>query len=71
MLTETDVKRLARLILANESATAYLTGDVSDLPLAFFSTLAVYADNAAAKAGGLVDGQLYRTATGQVMVAYT
>jgi hypothetical protein len=33
-----------------------------------FAILPVYADNAAAGAGGLVQGQFYRTATGQVMV---
>jgi hypothetical protein len=31
----------------------------------------VYADNAAAKAGGLVDGDIYRTATGQLMIVFT
>jgi len=30
----------------------------------------VYADNTAAKAGGLVDGDIYRTATGQLMIAF-
>ena len=30
-----------------------------------------YADNTAAKAGGLVDGQVYRTSTGVLMVVYT
>jgi hypothetical protein len=30
-----------------------------------------YADNAAAKAGGLVDGDVYRTATGALMIVYT
>ena len=32
--------------------------------------LAVYADNAAAIAGGLSVGDIYMTATGQVMVVY-
>ena len=31
----------------------------------------VYADNAAALAGGLKAGDLYRTATGQLMITYT
>jgi hypothetical protein len=31
----------------------------------------VYADNTAAKAGGLVDGDVYRTATGQLMIVFT
>jgi hypothetical protein len=31
----------------------------------------VYADNTAAKAGGLVDGDIYRTATGQLMIVFT
>jgi hypothetical protein len=30
-----------------------------------------YADNAAAKAGGLVDGDVYRTSTGVLMIVYT
>lgn len=33
--------------------------------------LPVYASNAAAKSGGLVDGEFYRTSTGAVMVVYT
>lgn len=33
--------------------------------------LPVFADNAAAKAGLLVDGDLYRTPTGVLMVVYT
>lgn len=33
--------------------------------------LPTYADNTAAKAGGLTDGMLYRTSTGVVMVVYT
>jgi hypothetical protein len=36
-----------------------------------FSGLPVYADNAAALAGGLAVGKAYRTATGVLMVAYT
>jgi hypothetical protein len=31
----------------------------------------IYADNTAAKAGGLVDGDIYRTATGQLMIVFT
>jgi hypothetical protein len=34
------------------------------------ANLPVYANDAAAAAGGLVAGQLYRTSTGQVMVVY-
>lgn len=30
-----------------------------------------FADNAAAKTGGLTDGELYRTATGQLMIVFT
>ncbi len=30
-----------------------------------------YADNAAAKSGGLTDGKLYRTSAGILMVVYT
>ncbi|MBW2081586.1 MAG: hypothetical protein JRI39_00530 [Deltaproteobacteria bacterium] len=33
--------------------------------------LPVYADNASAKSGGLTDGDLYRTSSGQLMVVYT
>ncbi len=36
-----------------------------------FTGTPVYADNAAAKAGGLVDGERYRTSTGVVMEVYT
>ena len=32
--------------------------------------LAVYADNAAALAGGLIAGQMYRTATGDLKIVY-
>jgi hypothetical protein len=35
-----------------------------------FPTLAVYADNTAALAGGLTAGMVYRTATGVLMVTY-
>jgi len=34
-------------------------------------SLPTYANNAAALAGGLVAGELYKTATGTVMVVYT
>lgn len=34
-------------------------------------TPAVYANNAAAKAGGLVDGNVYRKSDGTLMVVYT
>jgi hypothetical protein len=30
-----------------------------------------YADNAAAKTGGLVDGDVYRTSTGDLKIVYT
>ena len=33
--------------------------------------LSIYANNAAAKAGGLIDGDVYRTGTGQLFVVYT
>lgn len=33
-------------------------------------SLPVYADNAAAVAGGMVEGEFYRTSTGSVMVVY-
>jgi len=36
-----------------------------------FSNVAVYADNAAAKTGGLVDGDVYRTSTGDLKIVYT
>jgi len=36
-----------------------------------FSNAPVYADNAAAKAGGLVDGDVYRTSTGDLKIVYT
>lgn len=35
-----------------------------------FASLPVYPDNTTAKAGGLVAGQPYRTATGQLMVTF-
>jgi len=35
-----------------------------------FSSVAVYADNAAAITGGLVAGDVYRTSTGQLMIRY-
>lgn len=36
-----------------------------------FSNVAVYADNTAAKAGGLVDGDVYRQADGTLMIVFT
>ena len=33
--------------------------------------LPVYADNSAAKTGGLVDGDVYRTSTGELRIVYT
>jgi len=36
-----------------------------------FSNVLVYADNAAAKADGLVDGDVYRTSTGDLKIVYT
>jgi len=35
-----------------------------------FSSVAVYADNAAATSGGLAVGDVYRTSTGQLMIRY-
>lgn len=40
-------------------------------PVVSVGQLAIKADNAAAKASGYVDGDIYRTATGQLMVVYT
>ena len=34
-------------------------------------TTPVYADNAAAKTGGLVDGDIYRKSDGTLMIVYT
>jgi hypothetical protein len=42
----------------------------SPLTTAQLAALPVYADNAAALAGGLTAGQLYRTSTGVLMVTY-
>ena len=39
-------------------------------PAGFKLILSTYANNAAAIAGGLTSGQLYKTATGQVMIVY-
>ena len=36
-----------------------------------FSNVLTYSDNAAAKSGGLVDGDVYRTSTGQLMIVFT
>lgn len=36
----------------------------------YINTVAVYADNTAALAGGLVAGQVYRTSTGVLMITY-
>jgi len=36
-----------------------------------FPNVAVYADNAAAKTGGLVDGDVYRTSSGDLKIVYT
>ena len=42
----------------------------SPLTTAQLAALPVYADNAAALAGGLTAGQLYRTSIGVLMVTY-
>jgi len=45
----------------------FTTGYLKNLNL---SALAAYADNAAAATGGLTAGEIYRTATGQLMIVY-
>ena len=52
-------------VMAGSTGAARFTGGTATL-----SALPVYADNAAATAGGLTAGQLYRTATGVLMVRY-
>ena len=54
----------AAIALNGGSGRVNVTGKfgISDTPL--------YADNAAAKAGGLINGDVYRTSTGQLMVVY-
>ena len=46
------------------------TWDTTGVGYVQTSSLPVYADNAAAKAGGLTSGKPYRTATGQLMVVF-
>lgn len=50
-----------------EAIEAYIDNKITLI----FQSMPVYANNAAAKTAGLVDGQYYRTATGAVMVVYT
>jgi hypothetical protein len=47
------------------------TARIQSTNTANFANTAVFADNTAAKAGGLVDGDIYRTATGQLMIVFT
>ena len=61
-LSGTGVARSVR-INCGTSAKLRLPSNTSDIQ--------VFADNAAAKAGSLGDGDIYRTATGVVMVVYT
>ena len=50
----------------------YVGGQVYALPiLAVSKDLPVFADNTSAKAGGYVDGDLYRTSDGTLKVVYT
>lgn len=63
----------AREVLSAGDGISYdnTTGVIAlDAATADFSGLPVYADNAAATAGGLGVGLLYRTATGALMVRY-
>jgi hypothetical protein len=60
----------ANLPLAGPAWQQWLTQLVAAVRNPTFNNLSVYANDAAAAAGGLVAGQLYRTSTGQVMVVY-
>lgn len=54
--------------------SGYVTKEIDDIvifPIGAVTGNTAYADNTAAKAGGLVDGDIYRTAAGIVMVVYT
>lgn len=53
--------------VTNGAGAVTLTVDLNDIS---DTGLPVYADNAAALAGGLVAGQLYRTSTGQLMIVF-
>jgi len=58
--------------VTNNGTLNYLGGTGPQRTLeSALASVPTYADNAAAKSGGLVDGQLYRTATGDLMVVYT
>jgi len=45
-------------------------GKVNILQMLNISNMSVYADNAAAIAGGLENGDVYRTSTGVLMIRY-
>ncbi len=79
-----DIANLQTVVNTLSSAVTRLSGEVTHpkmlgyfkikLPSLIASasiTLPVYANNAAAKTGGLTDGNLYKTATGTVMIVYT
>jgi hypothetical protein len=66
-LTSTGDLSLGGTIPASPNITLSADGNIN----AKGAVARVYADNTAAKAGGLVDGDIYRTATGQLMIVFT
>lgn len=62
---------LGRVLVGTSTAVAGSAALLQATTTINLAGVAVYADNTAAKAGGLVDGDVYRTATGQLMIVYT
>jgi len=72
-VNEIEVDAILKLGSRGHGIVTELTGDrinISTNPFGTVLTLPVFADNAAALAGTLNDGDLYRTSTGIVMITY-
>jgi len=67
---EQNFREYTRRNLMDAKQLATNAADTADaITMAFdFTTMPVYADNAAATVGGLTQGTIYRTAAGQLMI---
>jgi hypothetical protein len=63
--------RLAFSVTADGASSPTEALSIKNTRVINFSNAPVYADNAAAKTGGLVDGDVYRTSTGDLKIVYT
>lgn len=67
-LISTDDKLIGTDAENSNATKNFLVGDLLELLPSIILTLPTYASNAAALAGGLVQGQLYKSATGVVSI---